>query len=134
MYDVAFLLGTSVTSDVRRDIERDAVDEYYDIVGGPGTQNYTREDCWRSYRQNMFGTLMAMVIGCGALEMSEPELVSQSREMLSRTLTAVEELDSREFLPPREPFLAKGWGFSALSRCGNRAYRLALRLGRKRGG
>ena len=134
MYDVAFLLGTSVTSDVRRDIERDAVDEYYDIVGGPGTQNYTSEDCWRSYRQNMFGTLMAMVIGCGALEISEPELVSQSREMLSRALTAVEELDSREFLPAREPFLAKGWGFAALSRCGNRAYRLALRLGRKRGG
>ena len=134
IYDVAFFLGTSVTSDVRRRIERDAVDEYYDIVGGPGTQNYTREDCWRSYRQNMFGALMAMVIGCGALDISEPEFVSQAREVLSRTLTAVEELDSWEFLPPHEPFLANGWGFTTLSRCGYRAYRLALGLGRKRGG
>lgn len=134
MYDVAFLLGTSVTSDLRRQIERDIVDEYYDIVGSQGTQNYTREDCWRSYRQNMLGTLMPMVIGCGALEMDEPELVNQSRELLGRMLTAVEELDSWEFMPRREPFLANGWGFAMLSLGGYRAYRLALRLGRTRAG
>ena len=134
IYDVAFLLGTSVTSGVRRRIERDVLDEYHDIVGGPGTRNYTREDCWRSYRQNMLGILMPMVIGCGALEMDDPELVNQSREVLSRVLTAVEELDSWEFLPPRAPFLAKGWGFTTLSLCGYRAYKLAMRLNRKRAG
>ena len=136
MYDVAFFLGTSVTSEVRRRIERDALDEYHDIVCRLGAENYTREDCWRSYRQNMLGTLMPMVIGCGALDMSDPGLVKQTRELLSRVLTAIEELDSREFLLPPEPFLAKGWGFATLSRWGYRAYRLALRLRprRKRAG
>ena len=132
LYDVAFFLGTSVTSDVRRRIERDALDEYHDIVRRSGADNVTREDCWRSYRQNMLSVLMPMVIGCGALDITAPELVKQSREVLSRALTAIDELDSWAFLPPREPFLAGGWGFTTLSRCGNRAYRLALRLRRRR--
>ncbi len=128
MYDVAFFFATSVTSDVRRGIQRDALDEYRDIVCRSGARNYTREDCWRSYRQNMLGTLMPMVIGCGALDMSDPQLVSQTRELLSRALTAITDLDSWEFIPPREPFLAHGWGFSTLSRCAYPPYRLALRL------
>ena len=132
MYDVAFFLGTSVTSDVRRGIERDALGEYHHILRGCGVENYTREDCWRSYRQNMLGTLMPMVIGCGALDMGDPALVSQTRELLSRVLTAIEELDSWEFMPLREPFLAHGWGFATLSRCAYPPYRLALRLGRLR--
>ncbi|MDE2787142.1 MAG: phosphotransferase [Chloroflexota bacterium] len=132
MYDVAFFLATSVTSDLRRRIERDALDEYHDIVSGSGVENYTREDCWHSYRQNILGTLMPMVIGCGAMDMSDPQLVGQSRELLSRVLTAIEELDSWEFMPRREPFLAHGWGFATLSRCAYPPYRLALRLGRLR--
>ena len=133
MYDVAFFLGTSVTSDIRRRIERDALDEYHDIVRSLGAENYTREDCWRSYRQNMLGTLMPMVIGCGALDMSDPKLVEQTRVLLCRVLSAIEELDSWQSLPPPEPFLANGWGFATLSRCGYRAYRLAMRRRRKRG-
>ena len=128
MYDIAFFLVTSVTSDLRHRIERDALDEYHDIVHRLGAKNYTREDCWRSYRQNVLGTLMPMVIGCGALDMSDPKLVNQTRELLNRVLTAIEELDSWEFIPPADPFLAKGWGFATLSRFGYRAYRLVLRL------
>ena len=131
MYDVAFFLGTSVTSDVRRRIERDVLGEYHDIVCRSGVENYTIEDCWRSYRQNMLGTLMPMVIGCGALDMSDPELVKQTRELLIRVLTAIEDLDSWDFIPPREPFLAPGWGFAMLSRCAYTPYRLTLGLLRR---
>ena len=136
MYDVAFFLGTSVTSDVRRRIERDVLGEYHDMVCSLGAENYTREDCWRSYRQNMLGTLMPMVIGCGALDMSDPGLVKQTRELLSRVLTAIEDLDSWDFMPASERFLAPGWGFAMLSRCAYPPYRLALGLLRlrKRGG
>ena len=48
MYDVAFLLGTSVSIDPRRRLERDLVDEYHDIVCRVGARNFTRDDCWRS--------------------------------------------------------------------------------------
>lgn len=132
MYDVAFFLGTSVTSDMRRRIKRDVLDEYHDIVCSLGAENYTREDCWRSYRQNMLGTLMPMVIGSGALDMSDPGLVKQTRELLSRVLTAIEDLDSWDLMPPRERFLAPGWGFAMLSRCSYPPYRLALGLLRLR--
>ena len=132
MYDVAFFLGTSVTSDARRRIERDVLGEYHDIVCSLGAEKYTAEDCWRSYRQNMLGTLMPMVIGCGALDLSDPALVKQTRELLSRVLTAIEDLDSWEFKPPRERFLAPGWGFGLLSRCAYPTYRLALGLLRRR--
>ena len=71
---------------------------------------------------------MPMVIGCGALDISDPKLISQSRELLSRVLTAIEDLGSWEFLPPRERLLRAGWGFTTLSRSGYRAYRLALRM------
>ena len=132
MYDVAFFLGTSVTSDIRRRIERDVLGEYHDMVCSLGAENYTREDCWRSYRQNMLGTLMPMVIGSGALDMSDPDLVKQTRELLSRVLTAIEDLDSWDFMTPRERFLAPGWGFATLSRCAYPPYRLALGLLRLR--
>lgn len=80
----------------------------------------------------MLGTLMTMVIGCGALDMSDPELVKQTRKLLSRVLTAIEDLDSWDFMPPRERFLAPGWGFAMLSRCVYPPYRLSLGLLRLR--
>lgn len=132
MYDVAFLLATSVTSEVRRGVEREALEEYHAAVVGAGATGYSREACWHSYRQNMLGTLMPMVIGCGALEMSDPALVRQTRELLSRTLTAIEELDSWAFVPRRARFGRAGWGFETLSRCGFQAYRLALGMRRAR--
>lgn len=131
MYDVAFFLGTSVTSDVRRRIERDVLGEYHDKVCRSGVENYTVEDCWRSYRQNMLGALMPMVIGCGALDMSNPELMKQTEELLGRVLAAIEDLDSWEFMPAREPFAAPGWGFAMLSRCAYPPYRFALGLFRR---
>ena len=130
MYDVAFFLATSVTIDQRRRTERDLVDEYHDIVCRMGARNYTREDCWRSYRQNILGTLMPMVIGCGGLDMSEPKLVDQTRELLGRTLTAIEDLDAGEFLPAPAPLFSSGGAFSMLSRGGYKAYNFLLGLRR----
>ena len=123
MYDVAFFLGTSVSVDDRRRVERDAVGEYHDIVCRMGARDLTGDDCWRSYRQNMLSTLMPMVIGCGALDMSEEKLVNQTRELLGRTLTAIEDLDAEEFLPARD-----NGSFSILSRGGFKAYTFLLGL------
>ena len=128
MYDIAFFLGTSVAIDERRRIERDVVGEYHAIVCRMGAKDFTIDDCWRSYRQNMLGTLMPMVIGCGGLDMSDPKLVRQTRELLGRTLTAVEDLDAGEFLPARERLLSSGGAFSLLSRCGYKAYTFLLGL------
>ena len=134
MYDVAFFLATSVSVDDRRRIERDAVDEYHDIVCRMGARSYSREDCWRSYRQNMLGTLMPMVIGAGGIDMSDQALANQTRELLGRTLTAIEDLDAWEFLPARDRLFSSNGAFSMLSRGGYRAYAFVLGLRRKKGG
>ena len=131
MHDVAFFLATSVSIEDRRRIERDAVSEYQDIVCRMGAKNFTREDCWRSYRQHMLNSLMAMVIGSGGIEMSDGALVNQTRELLGRTLTAIEDLDAWEFLPARASLFSPGGAFSILSRCGYGAYRFVLGM-RKR--
>ena len=130
MYDVAFFLGTSVTVDERRRIERDVLAEYHEMVTRRGAGNYSLDDCWRSYRRNMLGTLMPMVIGCGGLDMSEPQLVDQTRELLGRVLAAVEDLGAGEFLPDGD----HGGAFSALSRCGYGVYSFLLGLRKRTGG
>ena len=131
MYDVAFFLATSVSVDDRRRVEHDAVGEYHDIVCQMGATDFTRDDCWRSYRQNMLSTLMPMVIGSGGIDMSDRALLNQTRELLTRTVTAIEDLDAKEFLPARDGYFSSGGGFSLLSRCGYAAYTSLLGM-RKR--
>ena len=133
MHDVAFFLATSVSIDDRRRVERDAVGEYHDIVCRMGARDFTRDACWRSYRQNMLGSLMAMVIGAGGIDMSDRALANQTRELLGRTLTAIEDLDSWEFLPARDRLFSPGGAFSILSRCGYKAYVFVLGVRRRIG-
>ena len=133
MYDVAFFLATSVTVDDRRRVERDAVGEYHDIVRRMGAEHCSRDDCWRSYRRNMLGTLMPMVLGSGGIDMSDEALRSQTRELLGRTLTAIEDLNAGELLPPREGLFSSTGAFSLLSRCCYQAYRRLLGMRRRSG-
>ena len=128
MFDVSYFLGTSVSIDNRRRIEREAVETYHDAVCRAGAADYTLDDCWRSYRQNMLGALMHCVIGCGALEMDNAELLNQSKELLRRILAAIEDLDAGEFLPaPARPLSSAGM-FSTLSKLAYRTVGFSLRL------
>ena len=133
MYDVAFFLATSVSIEDRRRLERDAVCEYHEIVSRMGAKEYSRDDCWRSYRQNMLGPLMPMVLGSGGIDMGDEVLRNQTRELLARTLTAIEDLEAWEFLPAgRGPFSSTG-AFSLLSRCCYKAYSSLLGMRRRKG-
>ena len=64
--------------------------EYHNIVCRMGARYFTRDDCWRSHRQNMPGSFMAMVIGAGGIDMSDRALANQTRELLGRTPTTIE--------------------------------------------
>ena len=133
MYDVAFFLATSVSVADRRRVERDAVGEYHDVVCRMGAENYSRDDCWRSYRQNMLGTLMPMVLGAGGIDMRDEALRNQTRELLGRTLTAIEDLNAGEFLPARGRLLSSTGAFSLLSRCCYKAYSALLGMRKRKG-
>ena len=128
LYDIAYFMAISVPTDDRRRMERGALAEYHDIVCRMGAKNYAFEDCWRSYRKNLLGALMALVLGCGGLDVTDRERRNLASTMLSRTIAAVEDLEADEFLPERSRFMGRGHGFSTLSRWIYRAGRAARRL------
>ena len=125
--DVAYFLGGSLPSDLRRGIEREAVAEYHDIVRRAGVADFSAEDCWRLYRQNMLVRLLVLVVSAGGLDISNERSVRLLGLGFGRTLAALEDLDSEEFLPTRRRLLGPSWVFSTASRC---AYETSKRLRR----
>ena len=116
LYDVAYFLASSVTTDVRRQIEREALEEYSGIIRGMGVQEFSFEECWRLYRENMLGRLLTLVFVCGGLDLGDDRGRQLAEVGLRRTLTAIEDLDAGEFLPaPASPFSRAG-AFAAFSR------------------
>ena len=128
LYDVAFFLGASVTTEVRREIERDLLQEYTDIVvetGGKRAQGFTFDECWALYRSHMLGRLLISIVVCGGIDLSDERIRALAESGLRRTLTAIEDLDAADFLPPRAPFLSGANLFSTLSSVAYRAWRAA---------
>ena len=99
--DVAYFLSSSVATEVRREIERDVLAEYHGIVHASGVADFTLEDCWRSYRQNMLGCFRTPIIAGGQLDFTGDRSRQLAGVFLQRTLTAIDDLDAREFLPGR---------------------------------
>ena len=133
LYDVAYFLGASVTTEVRREIERDALREYTDIVvetGGSGARGFTFDECWRLYRSHMLGRLLISIIVCGGLDVSAGRTRALAESGLRRTLAAIEDLKAADFLPPRRPVLSGANLFSTLSSCAYRIYRAVRGTGR----
>ena len=127
LYDVAYFLGANLVPGDRRRIEREAIEEYHDVVCRLGAGDFTFDDCWRSYRQNMLSVLMPCMLGCGGLDLADRRLHALVKSGLERTLTAIEDLDAAEFLP-RGRFPSAGSALAFLSRGAYRAFRLAGRL------
>ena len=125
LYDVAYFLGASVTTDVRRRIENDVLREYTDILLGTGVTGFTFDDCRRLYRSHMLGRLLISVFVCGGLDMTDERSRRLAESGLRRTLAAIEDLEAAEFLPARRPLLSRGGLFSAVSRG---AYRVSCAL------
>lgn len=99
LYDVAYFLSSSMPVDVRRDIEAEAVAEYHDIVRRMGARDFTLDECWRSYRQNMLGCFQTLVIAGGQLDLSAERSRQLADAFVTRTLTAIDDLNAAEFLP-----------------------------------
>lgn len=124
--DVAYFLGGSLPVESRRSIEREAVAEYHETLRQGGVEGIGLEDCWRLYRQNMFVRMLVIVVSAGGLDISNERSVRLLGLGLDRTLAALEDLDSEEFLPARRRLFGPSWAFSQVSRCAYGAAR-ALR-------
>ena len=126
LYDVAYFLGGNIPTELRREIERDALSEYRDIVCGMGAEDFTFEDCWELYRRNMLSLLTVAVLVCGVLDLGDDRKRRLVETGVRRTLNAIEDLAAAEFLPARRSFFSLANGISALFRTAYRVRR-ALR-------
>ncbi|MCE2461936.1 MAG: phosphotransferase [Pseudomonadales bacterium] len=101
LYDVGYFLVGNLTIPVRRRIEREAVEEYHDIVCRAGATDFTFNECWRLYRQNTLAALLTSVIVCGGLDLDDDRSRRLAEIGLKRSLAAMEDLDVEEFISPR---------------------------------
>lgn len=99
--DVAYFLSSSVSTEIRRKLERELVAQYHHIVRSMGANGYTFEECWRSYRRSALACFLTPIIAGGQLDLSNQRSKQLADVFLSRTLTAIEDLDAAEFLPAR---------------------------------
>lgn len=99
LYDVAYFLSSSVPVETRRQIEADAVKEYHSVLASMGVSDFTLEACWRNYRQTMLGCFQTLIIASGQLDLSSERSRRLAAVFVTRTLTAIDDLDAAEFLP-----------------------------------
>lgn len=128
LYDVAYFMATSVPSEVRRDIEREALREYHEIVCSMGAKDFSWEDCWSRYRQSVLNMLVPCVCACGGLDMTNPRMHALGEKLVQRTLVAIEDLDAYEFLPGGGRPLTPVRAVPILSRSAYEAYSVLYRL------
>ena len=98
LYDVGYFLAGNLTVPVRRRIERDAVEEYHDIVCRSGATDFTFDECWRLYRLNTLAALLTSVIVGGGLDLDDDRTRRLAEVGLKRSLAAIEDLDAAEFV------------------------------------
>ena len=123
LYDVATFLAGSVSPEVRRAVEREALLEYHDIVCGLGAREFPFERCWRLYRETLLGCLVLPVVIAGWLGESEGRQLELRDAIATRTATALRDLDAGAVLPEIPPLASRAGLRHALCRAGYRAYR-----------
>ena len=116
LFDVAYFLVGSVTTEVRRRIEREVLEEYTAIIGEMGVEGFTFETCWRLYREHSLINLLVIVLACGGLTLEDEGRRRVVEVGLQRVLTAVEDLDGGECMPGPVPLLSRGGALAAFSR------------------
>ena len=123
LYDVAYFMGGSVPTGIRRQIEHEALEEYYRIVLDGGAQEFSLADCWQLYRQNMLAILFAAVVAGGGLDFGSERRLRLFEHSARRFLTAIEDLDAAEFLPSPRPTFSRANAFSTVSAGAYRIYK-----------
>lgn len=116
LFDVAYFLVGSVTTEVRRRIEREVLEEYTGIIGEMGVQGFTFEACWRLYREHTLANLLVMILACGGLALKDKGRRQVVEVGLRRVLTAIEDLDGGECVPGPVPLFSRGGALAAFSR------------------
>jgi hypothetical protein len=94
MFDVAYLLGTSVGAETRRGVERDEIRRHVDELD----VGWSATDAWEAYRQASWAVLLMLVPPTGSVKGSD-RLDRMFRRLLRQGARMALDLDAQEFLP-----------------------------------
>lgn len=97
MFDVAYLLGTSVGPETRRRIERDEVSRHVADLAARGVA-WSAGEAWTAYRQASFAVLLMLVPPTGSVKRSDRG-DAMFRRLLRAGARMALDLDADEFLP-----------------------------------
>ncbi|WP_051471201.1 phosphotransferase [Patulibacter minatonensis] len=98
--DVAYFLGTSLTTEVRRASERDLLRLYHEALVANGVSDYSAEEAWDDYRVHAIHPLQTGVFGLGAVKRSERG-DRMWQNWIDRTAHQTRDLDSFALLAAR---------------------------------
>lgn len=98
-FDVAYHLTQSVSPEVRRAIERPALEAYLRALQAGGVKGMSFADLWESYRTNALFALVYPVIICGGLDLNNERERALGDLVLSRSLSAITDLKAGDKLP-----------------------------------
>ena len=131
LYDLAYFLSMSVTSDVRRKYEHELLQHYHETLCELGVKDFTFKECWRNYRQNTLNAFIPCVLGVGGFDISDQRANNLAHVLLERVLTAIDDLHALDFLPSRNKLFATEFVVSQLMASGYKTYKLFNRFKNK---
>lgn len=97
--DVAYFLGTSLSTELRRQHEEVLVATYHDALVARGVSGYSRQDCWDDYRLGQLHAPLITVLG--AVYATAERSTATDRmflAMATRSAAAIRDLGTLELL------------------------------------
>lgn len=97
MFDLAYLLTTSLDPRVRASVEAAEVAAHLADLAGRGVQ-WDPDEAWTAYRRASFAVLLMLVPAAGSVK-QDPRTQAMLRRLVRHGARAVLDLDALEFLP-----------------------------------
>ena len=98
MFDVAYLLGTSLEPVRRRAVERGQVLRHVDDLAAHGV-SWSAHDAWEAYRHASFAVLLMLVPPIATVK-TNPRMEAMYRRLIAFGARMVLDLGALEFLSP----------------------------------
>ncbi|MBN2076143.1 MAG: DUF1679 domain-containing protein [Dehalococcoidales bacterium] len=97
--DISRLLGTSVEVDLRRNIEKDLIQQYYNQLVESGVSDYSHEECWKDYLKGYPVFTMMMLAAFAIGDRSNVRGNKRAVQNVERWFSAIVDNDILSLLP-----------------------------------
>ncbi len=97
--DLAYLLGGSVATDLRRTVEKDVVRLYYERLVERGVSGYSFEECQTDYLKGLLFLTFIGVLAVASVDRSDPRGTELLRVAIPRYFTSILDNDATSVLP-----------------------------------